>query len=103
MAGMVFVSETSDWSASSWAFSWVVDTLADRVASAELAQRLREISGFNLASFGLADFPPDQRAELVTQIQALPRVADETLPESSERAGFIAHVRELADAVAAAG
>lgn len=100
MAGMVFVSETSDWGVSSSVFYWAVEALADAVASPELATRLREVSEFNLGSFALSDFPAEQQAELRSAIADLPRVADRTLPASDERDVVIAQVQELADLVA---
>lgn len=103
MAGIVFVSESSHWDVSSSVFYWAVDTLADRVASAELAERLRVISDNNLGSLRLSQLPPEQRSELVAQIGALPRVADATLPQSPERQVVVAQVQELADLVAAEG
>lgn len=102
MAGIVFVSESSHWDVSSSVFYWVVDTLADRVPSPALAQRLREISDNNLGSLRLSQLPPEQRSELAAQLAALPAVADATLPESSERHVVVAQVQELADLVAAA-
>ena len=100
MAGMVFVSDASDWGASSSVFYWVVEALADAVPSPELAARLREVSDFNLGSFGLADFGPDAEVELRAAIADLPGVADRTLPASDEREAVIAQIRELADLVA---
>lgn len=100
MAGMVFVSETSDWGASSSVFYWVVEALADAVSSPELAARLREVSEENLGSFGLTDFPPDQQAELRAAIAELPGVAARTLPPSDAREAVIAQVHELANLVA---
>lgn len=97
---MVFVSETSDWGVSSSVFYWVVEALADAVPSPELASRLREVSEDNLGSFGLADFPPDQQAELRAAIAELPGVADRTLPASDERDAVLGQIRELADLVA---
>ncbi|WP_258724661.1 hypothetical protein [Cellulomonas sp. NS3] len=103
MAGIVFVSGSSHWDVSSSVFCWAVDTLADRVASADLVERLRTISDDNLGSLRLSELTPEQRSELVAHIGALPRVADETLPPSPERHVVVAQLQELADLVAAAG
>lgn len=100
MAGMVFVSQDRYWGTSSSVFYWVVDALAERVTDRGVAQRLREVSEFNLGSFRLADFTPDERADLVTAILAIPQVARDTLPDSAGREAFIAQVQELADLVA---
>lgn len=102
MAGMVFVSDDSRWGVDSWAFSWAVETLAEHVTVAPLAARLREIEEHHLGSLALADFPPDQRADLVAQIRRLPQIADETLGQSDSRDSFIAKIQDLADLVAAA-
>jgi hypothetical protein len=71
MAGAVFVSPTSSWSSSSWTFYWVVDTLADGVNSESLSAKLRAIA-------------------------ELPRIAADTLPESSGRESVVAQISELA-------
>ncbi len=99
MAGMIFVTNDREWGTSSSVFYWVVDSLAERVDDPGLAQRLREVSQFNLGAFGLADFPAEQRNELVARIVELPAVARETLPRSSEREAFINEVQALADLV----
>ncbi|UZN03863.1 hypothetical protein [Cellulomonas sp. S1-8] len=102
MAGGVFVSEESYWGVNSWVFSWAVETLAERVASVPLAEQLREIEEHHLGSFALAQFPPEQRSELVAQIRLLPQVAEDTLDESEGRPHVIAWLQELADMVTAA-
>ncbi|MCU1691320.1 MAG: hypothetical protein JWM64_411 [Frankiales bacterium] len=101
MAGDVFLRDGSAWSMRSSVFYWVIDELAGLVFSSELARTLREISEVNLGILAVEDLPPDQRADFVAAVRALPAVAAATLPQTPGRQAVIAQVQELADLVAA--
>lgn len=96
MAGIVFISDGRNWSASSSVFYWAVDALAERARDDDLAERLREISEHNLGSLDLNHLSQDQRVELTALVRDLPAVARADLPESSEREAVIGRINELA-------
>ena len=96
MAGTVFTADGRDWGISSGIFYWVIDALAEQVRDPDLADRLREISEYNLGSLSLAKFPEAQQQELASAIRGLPDTARRELPESTGRDDVIAHITELA-------
>lgn len=99
MGGMIFLPDGRDWAVSSSVFAWVVEALADRAQDPALAQHLRTIADHNLGSLALHDLPPAQRAELVTLVRSLPRVARAELPVTSARDVVVAQIAELAELV----
>lgn len=95
MAGMIFAPDGRDWGVSSAVFYWVVDALAARVQNTELAERLREISQYNLGSLNVGTLPDAEQQDLVTAVRGLPSIAQAELPESSERAAVLTQIGEL--------
>lgn len=96
MAGALFLGPELTWSTSSGIFYWVVDTLAAVVTDETLAQRLREVSEYNLGAVDLEKLDARERAELMRAIARLTEVAERTLPESEGRAGVLAQIADLA-------
>jgi hypothetical protein len=60
MSGTISLSATTRWSAASWLFDWVLNTLAEMVEDAELAGALTGVVGENLGWLGLNDLPREQ-------------------------------------------
>lgn len=102
MSGTFFLPDGQLWSASSSVFYWMVDTMAEHAASAELAARLREISEANLGSVEFDDFPEPARTELIGLVQGLPAFARAELPATEHRGAVIAKVESLVEDLAAA-
>jgi hypothetical protein len=86
MSGMIALSADVRWSAAGWLFDWTVESLADMVASPEVAASLREIVNENLGWVGLDDFGKDAKTELLGLIrhQLLP-VAERKLAAGDAR------------------
>jgi hypothetical protein len=62
MAGTISLSPTVCWSAASWLFDWVLNTLAETVEDAELAADLTGLVGENIGWLGLDDLASEQNA-----------------------------------------
>jgi hypothetical protein len=59
MSGTISLSQSTRWSAGSWLFDWVLNTLAETVEDAELSAELTGMVGENLGWLGLNDLPSE--------------------------------------------
>lgn len=62
MSGTIALSPAIRWSAASWLFDWVLNTLAETVDDADLSAELNEIVSENIGWLGLKDLPSEQKA-----------------------------------------
>lgn len=69
------------WSAASWLFGWVLNTVAGTVKDAELGTELTGIVGENIGRLSLNDLTDDQNADVRRAIsQSLRMAAEQGLP-----------------------
>ena len=96
MAGMIFLADGRDWSASSSIFYWLLDTLAERAGDTKLADRLREISENNLGSIDLSSLDDVDVKEFIELAIGAPQFAREDLPDTPHRDAIVSLIESLA-------
>jgi hypothetical protein len=102
MAASIAVSPEHRWSSASWLFDWVLRTVAEQAADAELTARLTEIVDNNLGWLGLDELPDPQRQAFTAVLPRLPDLAGERLPpDLASRDQALESVRTLSRLAAA--
>ena len=96
MAGSIALPDGTLWSASSWVFYWVIDTLADELDDPELAARVRSISEHNLGWLDPGDFSAEDRARVVAVLRSMPELAIRRMAPSEGRDAYVAVLTKLA-------
>jgi hypothetical protein len=69
MAGTIELSPDSRWSAASWLFEWVLNTLTRNIGDRDLAAALTEIVDENLGWFSVERLPDRTKAEVESFIR----------------------------------
>lgn len=97
MSGTISLSAEIRWSAASWLFDWVLESLAGAVEDAELAGELRSIVDENIGWLGLNDLKRGQVDEIREIFRGTLRLlADQTFPIAmAGREDALRHVDEL--------
>jgi hypothetical protein len=97
MAGTISLTSTIRWSAASWLFDWVLNTLAETVEDAELAGDLTGVVGENLGWLGLNDLTTEQSAAVRRILRGgLRAKAERSFPDAMPgREEALEHLDEL--------
>ncbi|MFJ8828877.1 hypothetical protein [Micromonospora aurantiaca] len=73
-----------------------MEFLIGRLSSRSAARHLQEIVDNNLGSFWLEDMSPEAQREVVNHLRAgLVTSGERHLPETDQKPGVVAHLREL--------
>ena len=97
MSGTIVFGESSDWTASSGVFNWVVGYLADTVDDQPTRDELRLIYDQNFRWLNLADLPDAGRRQVLFVLgHDLVSHGKEHLPLTDQRDEVVAEISELA-------
>ena len=97
MSGTISFSPTVRWSAASWLFDWVLQSLADAVKDAELAAELRGVVHENIGWLGINDLKREHSVEIRDVLMAsLAPAAERSFPVAMpRRQDALQHLDEL--------
>jgi hypothetical protein len=97
MSGTIALSPTVRWSAASWLFDWVLNTLAEAVGDTELAAELTGVVGENLGWLGIDGLPGEQSVAVLRVLRGgLRSKAERSFPATMPgREDALRHLDEL--------
>jgi hypothetical protein len=97
MSGTIALSPTVRWSAASWLFDWVLNSLAEAADDTELAAELAGVVGENIGWFGVNDLADEQAVAVLRILRAgLRTKAERGFPATMPgREAALQHLDEL--------